>query len=272
MSESRVAAVELSLFSVKECFIFKVPPLKSASGHRAEDWGIDKPLMTGHLKVFQTDDKLRIVLYRYKDPESSSSSDENLINFAECPIAVKPKEDITPYVDAVIDSSRYYVLRIKDPSHPTRSAIIGIGFRERDVALDFKHVLNEYVRFVDRMAQADQLAAQYSEEDETTGDGDASNVTRSIKDMSLKEGQKIHINVKHRDTGPVEQKKPRGGGLGGLMPPPPPPSAVAEEGVIAVSGDVTATAATSTATTAAGTTDTPIDANMVEDEDWGDFA
>lgn len=89
----------------------QVPPLKSASGHRAEDWDIDKPLMTGHLKVFQTDDKLKIVLYRYKDPASTSTVD-NLIIFAECPISVKPKEDITPFVDAVIDSSRYYVLRL----------------------------------------------------------------------------------------------------------------------------------------------------------------
>ena len=54
-------------------------------------------------QIFQTDEKLRIVLYRYKDPEASHTSDDNLILFAECPIVVKPKEDITPYVDAVID-------------------------------------------------------------------------------------------------------------------------------------------------------------------------
>ena len=61
--------------------------------------------------MFQTDDRLRIVLYRYKDPENSSATDDNLVTFAECPIIVKPHEDITPFVDAVIDSSRYYVLR-----------------------------------------------------------------------------------------------------------------------------------------------------------------
>lgn len=55
--------------------------------------------------------KLRIVLYRYKDESTLLSSDENLIQFAECPIAVNPKEDITPFVDSVIDSSRYFVLR-----------------------------------------------------------------------------------------------------------------------------------------------------------------
>jgi len=46
---------------------------------------------------------------------------------------VKAHENITTYVDAVIDSSRYYVLRIKDPKS-SRTTLIGIGFRERDQA------------------------------------------------------------------------------------------------------------------------------------------
>lgn len=79
--------------------------------NRAEEWGLEKPLFTGHLKIFQSDVKLKIILYRYKDESTLLASDENLILFAECPIAVNPKEDITPFVDSVIDSSRYFVLR-----------------------------------------------------------------------------------------------------------------------------------------------------------------
>lgn len=67
--------------------------------------------MTGHLKVFQRDDRLRVVLYRYLDPSSMSSAAENLAPFAECPIHVQPGEVVTPFVDGVIDSSRYFVLR-----------------------------------------------------------------------------------------------------------------------------------------------------------------
>ena len=124
------ASMEMCVLNVKECFVFKVsncdlsfsshilfhhvflqvPPLKTASGHRAEDWGIDKPILTGYLKVFQADNKLRIVIYRYKDPDISETAD-NLLPFAECPIVVNPNEDITPFVDAVIDSSRYFAIR-----------------------------------------------------------------------------------------------------------------------------------------------------------------
>jgi hypothetical protein len=49
--------------------------------------------------------------------------------------------------------------RIQDPNRPQRTMMLGIGFRERDTALDFKQTLNDYVRFVDRMAAAAAYAA-----------------------------------------------------------------------------------------------------------------
>ena len=52
----------------------------------------------------------------------------------------------------------YDLNRIRDPNSK-RSLLIGIGFRERDTAFDFKNALNEYVRYVDRMALADELSA-----------------------------------------------------------------------------------------------------------------
>jgi hypothetical protein len=51
--------------------------------------------------------------------------------------------------------------RIKDPANPNRFATLGIGFRERDTALDFKQALNDYVRYVDRMAAAEVMAAAH---------------------------------------------------------------------------------------------------------------
>jgi hypothetical protein len=38
-----------------------------------------------------------------------------------------------------------------------RTTLIGIGFRERDQAFDFKNALNEYVKYVDRMHLAEKL-------------------------------------------------------------------------------------------------------------------
>lgn len=71
---------------------------------------------------------------------------------------VKPGENIIQFVDAVIDSSRYYVVRIKDPKS-SRTTMLGVGFREREDAFDLKNCLNDYVKFISRMDLASQLAA-----------------------------------------------------------------------------------------------------------------
>jgi adaptin ear-binding coat-associated protein 1/2 len=142
--------------------------------YRAEEWGLEKPLFTGHLKIFQNDVKLRITLFRYKDESTLLATPENLIQFADCPFQITPGEDVTAFVDSVADSSRYFVLRfllhlrtlltlpvrrIKDPNS-NRTAFLGIGFRERDTSFDFKNALNEYVRYVDRMNTAEQMAKE----------------------------------------------------------------------------------------------------------------
>jgi hypothetical protein len=44
--------------------------------------------------------------------------------------------------------------------------MVGIGFRERDVAFDFKNSLNEYVRYVERMDLAARMAAEVEAEAE----------------------------------------------------------------------------------------------------------
>ena len=44
---------EQLLLKLPDCFVFKVPPLRSASGHRAEDWELEKPLFVGYLKIYQ---------------------------------------------------------------------------------------------------------------------------------------------------------------------------------------------------------------------------
>ena len=155
--------IERKLLSVNEAFVYKVPPLRTASGHRAEDWGLANPLFTGHLRIYQTNTRLRLVLYAYRDTSTLMSTDENLIFFGECPIEVTPGEDVTTYVDAVIDSSRYFVLRLKDPKS-TRTTNIGVGFRERETAFDVKNALNEYVRFIDRMAKAEEIHSKSIEE------------------------------------------------------------------------------------------------------------
>jgi hypothetical protein len=200
--ESLCNSIEQKVLQAKECFVYKVPPLKSASGHRAEDWNLETPLFTGLLRVFQADEKLRVAIYSYKDSKSLSSTDDNIQLFGECPIKLKYHGDIAPYVDAVIDSSRYYVIRIKDPNSE-RFTHLGIGFRERDTAFDFKSSLNDYIKYVNRMEQGRILASGISTTTNTTVDKNEfnfssdvyedNNSTQPIKDFSIKEGEKISI-------------------------------------------------------------------------------
>lgn len=172
MSSSKVEDVpepvpEVLMLTIKECFIYKVPPLRSASGHRAEDWGLANPLCTGCLQIFQADTQLRIILFSYKDANHLTMTAENILPLGQCPIEVKHGENITTFVDAVIDSSRYYVLRLKDPKS-SRTTLIGVGFREREQAFDFKNCLNEYVKFVDRMYLASKMADSLSLQDSSS--------------------------------------------------------------------------------------------------------
>jgi hypothetical protein len=84
--DQETSHVEICLLTIKECFVYKVPPLRTASGHRAEDWNLATPLFTGCLKLFQSGNTLRLVIYAFKDPKKTSVTDDNIQTFGECPI------------------------------------------------------------------------------------------------------------------------------------------------------------------------------------------
>lgn len=86
LTESMNSSVEICLLTINECFVYKVPPLRTASGHRAEDWDLAHPIFTGCLKLFQSGDCLRLVIYAFKDQQKTSVTDENIQTFGECPI------------------------------------------------------------------------------------------------------------------------------------------------------------------------------------------
>ena len=72
---------EQTILSVSECFVYKVPSLRSASGHRAEDWNLAAPMFTGALRMFQSDHTMRVALFTYNDQKTLSMAAENLTLF-----------------------------------------------------------------------------------------------------------------------------------------------------------------------------------------------
>ena len=253
-----------------EVFVYRIGK-RGTRGHVAKDWGLETPLLTAVMTVRRSG---RAAMTQNRSPVCIASplppsflahavqmttAEENMwLNVAKedgtpvatCPIVLKdegPESLPEFYAESVVDSSRYFVLRIVDVASQ-RTAFIGIGFRERHTALRFKETLQDHCRFVLRQRVADAQAAAF----------DASGVAQSKK-FALAEGTKIRIaaglppkqrKAKHASGSGGGLAAPRAGGMKGLAPPR----------VSGVAGLPTKPAAAGAAA-----------ADDDDDDDWGDF-
>lgn len=143
-----------------------------------------KPLNTCSLLVEQHGDVLLLLFHHLAKPEDPNSK----TLFAQAKIdlssnkqpdgAGKKKLSLEYFVESVVDSSRYFVVRIVDEKSG-REARIGFGFRDREEATDFRESLQYYIKSVKRDEEAAEVMHHIAEG----------------ADLSLKDGEKIHINV-----------------------------------------------------------------------------
>ncbi|XP_039005179.1 adaptin ear-binding coat-associated protein 1-like isoform X2 [Hibiscus syriacus] len=136
-------------------------------------------------------------------------------------------------VESVVDSSRYFVLRIEENiGGRQRHAFIGIGFRERTEAYDFQAALHDHMKYLNKKKTAEEMEQQFQ--------------STSSVDYSLKEGETIVLQLKntHRGGSSVKsqaselgidklsladkanQKDP----MPSIMLPPPPPGPLSPVG------------------------------------------
>lgn len=183
--------VEYTLLNKRDVLVYQVPPSTSSSGHKADDW--TKCIWRGRMRVVGKGKDMSIKLL--------DASSGNL--FAQCAV---PNGDHATYVERVTDSSRYFVLKI---TNGNRHAFIGLGFEDRNDAFDFNCCLSDFkTTFVDR----------------DDGGKEAANLAEPMKDMSLKEGQKITVNLKGLEGRKKREPTPEvaaGAGLASLLAPPP---------------------------------------------------
>lgn len=107
---------------------------------RAEFWPLTKPLQCVSLRLERRGSQL-LLIFTYQQ-ENRPGSKSKL--FALCTIdVVKKDKPIEHYVEAVLDSTRYFVIRVTDEK-AGREALIGLGFREREEAADFRAALEKY--------------------------------------------------------------------------------------------------------------------------------
>lgn len=105
--------------------------------------------------------------------------------FAACPIA--PNIPIDKVVERTVDSSRYFVLTLSDKSG--RKAHLGMGFDDRNDAFDFNATIQDFKRQKETPQEVIKPVVKI----------------QAASDLSLKEGQKITVNLKPLRAPPTSQ-------------------------------------------------------------------
>ncbi|KAG7374863.1 DUF1681 domain containing protein [Nitzschia inconspicua] len=204
-----------TLMTHDECFVYKVPPLATASGYRANEWNLAQPLQTCGFQVERRDNDLYLLFTLENHTKLFAVS------------KITDGENVQRSVEPVLDSSRYFVTKISQQQQQqqsnNRTALLGFGFRDRDVAIDLLGNLQQFQKSIQRELQAKTM--------------------KVTEIPTLKQGDKIHINLPTKGnnnattTATSSHKPPRkkaattttttitgGGPLLLKKPPPPPPS------------------------------------------------
>lgn len=179
-----------------EVMVYKIGPRPNNRGYRATDWNLLKPDWTGRLRIVSKSEKC---LVRLEDRFSGDL-------FGECPVDEWP----SPAVESVLDSSRYFVLRLCDPTG--RHAFVGIGFTDRGDSFDFNVAISDHFKWVKQSKQI--------EKDEVAHDA------KPPMDLSFKSGETIKINIASKNGSDIKgtERKPRTTSsiaFTGILPPPP---------------------------------------------------
>jgi hypothetical protein len=197
--------------------VYQIPPLTSTRGFAASQW--TSPTQPTAQQIFTS--RLRII---------------------ETSLASKIKADIVledantgdlfaaaPYTSVAVvqqanDSSRFFAVRVQGEGG--MKATLGIGFEDRSPAFDFGIALGE-VRKVLGMDNATNSGPVRA------GSVAAGKVeAQPIQDFSLKEGEKIHIQVGSKGRRAAPANAASGGDDAALfsIAPPPPPAAGPDSG------------------------------------------
>ncbi|XP_034022434.1 adaptin ear-binding coat-associated protein 2 [Thalassophryne amazonica] len=192
---------ESTLCVKPEVHVYQIPPRASNRGYRAADWKLDEPAWSGRMKITA---KGKIAFIKLEDKNTGEL-------FAQACVEQYPG----CVVEAVTDSSRYFVIRIEDGNG--RHAFIGVGFADRGDSFDFNVALQDHFKWVKQEGELAKLEASQS--------------SAPPLDLSFKEGQTIKINignVKKKEAGCAKSRPVSGGFLppppgtkvGGIIPPP----------------------------------------------------
>ncbi|KAG1778487.1 hypothetical protein EV702DRAFT_1093561 [Suillus placidus] len=197
--------VESILYIAREISVYKIPHLKANEGHRANDWGdLAQPLWKGRLRIVEKSSGAALM---FEDAQTGE-------------LFARARYDVLkPCVESVLDSSRYFVIRVEDAG---KKAYIGMGFAERTDSFDFNVALQDYTK---------RLKAALSPPSPSEETPSPHIPAGPKKDYSLKEGQTFSISIPGKASklstpgtsllGSSTQSTGNSGGGVPLLPPPP---------------------------------------------------
>lgn len=133
--------------------------------------------------------------------------------FAECPVCLP----LAACVEPVVDSSRYFVIRVVDRDSG-KHAFIGLGFRDRTESSDFNAALIEHQQYIERKNAAAEMRKAY-EEAQTSGSDTSTATAESAArhsphvDLGLKQPVTLKLNpLGQRAGGFLRSRSPHAGG------------------------------------------------------------
>nr|CAB3499391.1 unnamed protein product [Digitaria exilis] len=173
-------AFEHTLLVVREVSVYKIPPRTTSGGYKCGEWLQSDKIWSGRLRVVSCGDRCEI---RLEDPATGEL-------FAACFVLPGQRESA---VETVLDSSRYFVLRIEDGRG--KHAFVGLGFNERNEAFDFNVALSDHEKYVKREQEKETAGAGG---DDSSGGGEID--IHPAVNRRLKEGETIRINVKNKPS------------------------------------------------------------------------
>ncbi|KAK7345758.1 hypothetical protein VNO77_16369 [Canavalia gladiata] len=176
--EEEEEAFEHTLLVVREVSVYKIPPRTTSGGYKCGEWLQSDKIWSGRIRVVSRRDRCEI---RLEDPNSGEL-------FAACFVFPGQRENS---MEPVLDSSRYFVLKIED-GHG-KHAFIGLGFNERNEAFDFNVALSDHEKYVRREHEKESGDSAANEESQID--------IHPAVNHRLKEGETIRINVKHKTSG-----------------------------------------------------------------------
>ncbi|EKE38625.1 hypothetical protein ENUP19_0055G0034 [Entamoeba nuttalli] len=173
--------IEQILLVINQCMMYRIKPMTSPNmKYKAGEWTPEDFLWQGKCVVVARGDQCVV---KFVDSNTDAT-------FAQCPVGPGA-------VEPVIDSSRYFVVRIVDEAQG-RKAFLGMGFQERSEAFDFTVALQDFER---RLTERKERANKKEEPIDMSA-------------FELKPGQTITLNIK--STAPTGKKPSKGT----LLPPP----------------------------------------------------